>query len=251
MVGLRGVSSVWAFLCGADVMDVSDERMMNGCRNISLALLPDYGVECSYLRQYRRALRLCNSMGKRAVGTIEKNARCLCMECNCAGTQQLSGSAFDTSLLEPYLEQYGGPGAKGNLIAILQKAQDVYGYLPTEILVYIARRIGVKPAKIMSVVSFYTQFRMKPVGKHLILLCQGTACHVNGSALIEEAIKDTLGVEEGDISANGLFTYTNVACIGCCSLAPVMMIGDKAYGGLTKDKAVKILKDIELEEASE
>ena len=173
------------------------------------------------------------------------------MECSCAGTQSPSCSSVDTALLEPYLAQYEGTGIKGNLIAVLQKAQDLYGYLPMELLVYIARRMGVKPAKIMSVVSFYTQFRTKPVGKHLILLCQGTACHVNGSSLIEEAIKETLGVEEGDISRDGLFTYTNVACLGCCSLAPVMMIGDKTYGGLTKDKTAKILKAIAQEETSQ
>ena len=171
------------------------------------------------------------------------------MECDCAVTQNLPGSSADTERLDQCLSQYGGTNAKGNLIAILQKTQDIYGYLPTEVLVYLSRRTGIKLAKIMSVVSFYTQFRTKPVGKHLILLCQGTACHVNGSALIEEAIRETLGVEEGDISENGLFTYTNVACLGCCSLAPVMMIGDKAYGGLTKEKAAKILKEIEQEEA--
>ena len=178
------------------------------------------------------------------------------MECNCAGGQKPSCLSVDTELLEPYLAQYEGldtwgTSAQGNLIAILQKAQDIYGYLPTELLVYISHRLGIKPAKIMSVVTFYTQFRTKPVGKHLILLCQGTACHVNGSALIEEAIKDTLGVAEGDISPDGLFTYTNVACIGCCSLAPVMMIGEKTYGMLTKDKTARILKDIEQGEAAE
>jgi len=163
------------------------------------------------------------------------------MECSCTGP---SCSAVDTSLLDPFLEQFKGTESKSNLIAILQHAQDIYGYLPTELLVYIALKIGIKPAKIMSVVSFYTQFRTKPIGKNLILLCQGTACHVNGSVAIEETIKKTLGVEEGDISSDGLFTYNNVACIGCCSLAPVMMIGDKTYGRLTKDSTVKILRDI-------
>ncbi len=153
-------------------------------------------------------------------------------------------------MIEPVLAQYAGSGARENLIAILQKAQDIYGYLPTELLMYIAQRMGIQPAKIMSVVTFYAQFRTKPVGKNLILLCQGTACHVNGSAAIEDAIKETLGVEEGDISGDGLFSYTNVACIGCCSLAPVMMIGDKTYGRLTKAKTAKILRDIK-EQAEE
>ena len=151
--------------------------------------------------------------------------------------------------IEPTLNEYAD--TEGSLITILQKAQDIYGYLSVELLTHIARRTNIKPAKIMGVVTFYTQFRTKPVGKHLILLCQGTARHVNGSADIEEAVRDYLKVDEGEITANGLFTYNNVACLGCCSLSPVMMIGDKTYGNLTKDKAVKILKEIERNEVTE
>jgi NADH-quinone oxidoreductase subunit E len=173
------------------------------------------------------------------------------MECNCPGNIANSCNDINTALLDPHLPSGGDAGAKGNLIPALQKAQDIYGYLPVEILYYISQRMNIKLSKIMSVVTFYTQFRTKPIGKHLILLCQGTACHVNGSVKIEEAIKDTLKVQEGEISADGLFTYTNVACIGCCSLAPVMMIGDKAYGGLTKQKIIQIFKDIKQEETSE
>ena len=165
--------------------------------------------------------------------------------CNCNENQALS--SVDVTLLEPCLEEY--VGTEGSLITILQKAQEIYGYLPIDLLAYIARRTGIKPAKVMGVVTFYTQFRTKPVGKHLILLCQGTACHVNGSSGIEEAIREHLNVEEGEISADGLFTYNNVACLGCCSLAPAMMIGERTYGNLTKDSAVKVLKDIAKEEA--
>ena len=166
------------------------------------------------------------------------------MECGCEVKHDDCACIVDTSLLDPYLAQCEGPGMKGKLISILQEAQDIYGYLPNEIVRYIAIRLNVKPAKVMSVVSFYTQFRTKPIGKNLILLCQGTACHVNGSPIIEESIKETLGVEEGDISADGLFTYTNVACIGCCSLAPVIMVEGKAYGNLNKAKAAQVLIDI-------
>ena len=165
------------------------------------------------------------------------------MLCKCAKT---GTDASKFAEMEPTLEKY--EGVEGSLIAILQKAQDIYGYLPIDLLIHISRRTGVKPAKIMGVVTFYTQFRTKPVGKHLILLCQGTACHVNGSADIEVAICDYLKAKEGEITENGLFTYNNVACLGCCSLSPVMMIGDKTYGSLTKDKAVKILKEIEEKE---
>jgi len=172
------------------------------------------------------------------------------MECKCAGEHDLSCSAIDISLLEPHLAKFPRSGAKGDLSAILQITQDIYGYLPREAIEYIARRFRIKPAKVMGVVSFYTQFRTKPIGKNLIMLCQGTACHVNGSLVIEGAIKDFLGVAEGDISDNGLFTYSNVACVGCCSLAPVIMIGDKTYGGLNKQKTENILKDIEQKEIS-
>ena len=164
------------------------------------------------------------------------------MRCDC-DINKILKTDIDISLIEPYFIKYSG--IEGSLITVLQKAQDIYGYLPVELLLYISRRLDIKFAKVMGVVTFYTQFRTKPVGKHLILLCQGTACHVNGSAEIEESVKDFLKVDEGEITVNGLFTYNNVACLGCCSLSPVMMIGEKTYGNLTKEKTIKILKEIE------
>lgn len=164
------------------------------------------------------------------------------MSCNCTTEWTFADPAIDPALLEPVLEKYAR--IEGSLITILQKAQELYGYLPVDLLAYIAARTGIKPAKVLGVVTFYTQFRTTPVGKNLILLCQGTACHVNGSAAIEEAIKEELGVNEGEITPDGLFTYNNVACLGCCSLSPVMMIGSETYGTLTPDKARKILDGI-------
>jgi NADH-quinone oxidoreductase subunit E len=167
------------------------------------------------------------------------------MECCCGGGQNGCDSGqvkFDVSLLEPCLEQYAG--TEGSLITIKKKAQEIYGYLHFDILEHISRRTGVKPAKVIGVVTFYTQFRTKPIGKNLILICQGTACHVNGSSEIEDAIRDYLKVEEGETTSDGLFTYNNVACIGCCSLAPAIMIGEKTYGKLTKDSIAGILAEI-------
>jgi NADH-quinone oxidoreductase subunit E len=149
---------------------------------------------------------------------------------------------MDVELIAPVLAKYRETG--GNLISILQAAQDAYGYLSHELLLYIAKETGIKPAKIIGVATFYTQFRMKPVGKNLILLCQGTACHVNGSGAIEDAIKAETGVIEGEITPDGLFTYNNVACLGCCSLAPVMMINGETYGSLTPETTRQIIKDI-------
>ena len=164
------------------------------------------------------------------------------MNCNCENKLKFNDPSIDAALLEPCFEKY--VNTDGSLIPVLQTAQDLYGYLPIDLLAYIAQRMGVKPAKVIGVVTFYTQFRTTPVGKNLILLCQGTACHVNGSGVIEEAIREFLGVNEGEISDDGLFTYNNVACLGCCSLSPAMMIGEKTYGILNKEKTVKILTDI-------
>lgn len=161
------------------------------------------------------------------------------------GNDQCNGcdtSVFDLSKLEPVLEKY--KKTSGSLITILQQAQDIYGYLPKEVMNYIAKETGVKPAKIFGVVTFYTQFRLEPIGKYLIMLCQGTACHVNGSKMIEEAISEELNITEGETTEDGLFTLNNVACLGCCSLSPVMMINGETYGNLTKDSAKKILIDI-------
>ena len=163
------------------------------------------------------------------------------MSCDCKSIQNfpISDPSVDLQQLEPFLEKYARE--KGSLITILQKAQELYGYLPADLLLYISRRTGIKPAKVLGVVSFYTQFKTKPAGKNLILLCQGTACHVNGSAKIEQVISEHLGIKEGETTDDGLFTYNNVACLGCCSLSPVMMIKDKTYGNLTTEKTIKIL----------
>ena len=158
---------------------------------------------------------------------------------------QEHGQAFDSSLIEPYLAQAASAAkTEGSLISILQKAQEVYGYLSTELMEHIAEKTGIKAAKVLGVATFYSQFTFKPVGKHLILLCQGTACHVNGSPEIMEAICSHLGIAEGETSEDGLFTVNSVACLGCCSLAPAMMIGSETYGSLTPAKTTQILDAI-------
>lgn len=155
---------------------------------------------------------------------------------------------IDISRLEPYLIKY--ETVPGSLIAVLQKAQELYGYLPYDLLAFIAARLKIPAAKVLGVVTFYAQFRLKPTGKFLILLCQGTACHVNGSGRIEDAIVEELECAEGEITADGLFTYNNVACLGCCSLSPVMMINGETYGSLTPESAKKVIRDIRAKEAA-
>ena len=153
----------------------------------------------------------------------------------------------DLTLIDGVLGKYAD--VPGSLITVLQKTQDIYGYLPKEAIEKISDRMNIPESEIMGVGTFYTQFRFQPVGKYLIMLCQGTACHVNSSQLILETIKDELHINDGETTEDGLFSLKCVACLGCCSLSPVMMINDNTYGSLTPDKPKQILK--ELREAAE
>ena len=152
--------------------------------------------------------------------------------------------------LDEILETYGKK--KGYLITILQKAQDAYGYISIDIMNRISEFTGIKVAKIYGVATFYAQFRLQPIGKYLIMLCQGTACHVNGSEMISQVISEQLNIKDGETTEDGLFTLNQVSCLGCCSLAPVMMIktedSDETYGNLTKDSVIEILNQIKEKE---
>lgn len=149
---------------------------------------------------------------------------------------------INLKLISPVLDSLAGE--KGSLITILQKTQEIYGYLPQEAICLISEKTGIAESEIMGVATFYTQFRLTPVGKYLIMLCQGTACHVNSSQLILQTIKDELGIDDGETTDDGLFTLKCVACLGCCSLSPVMMINEDTYGSLTPEKTKKILKEL-------
>lgn len=149
---------------------------------------------------------------------------------------------IDISLIEVILDELAE--VKGSLITILQKTQDIYGYLPKEAIEYISSRTGIAESEIMGVATFYTQFRLAPVGKYLIMLCQGTACHVNSSELILKTVSEELGISDGETTEDGLFSLKCVACLGCCSLSPVMMINENTYGSLTPDKTRKILREL-------
>ena len=150
--------------------------------------------------------------------------------------------SVDLSLLNDVLASYAS--VKGSLITILQKTQEIYGYIPIDAVYHIAERTGSTPAKVLGVATFYSQFRFQAVGKYLIMLCKGTACYVNGADRIAEAVKEELGIGDNETTADGLFSLSLVSCLGCCSLAPVMMINEDTYGSLTPDKVKKILRDI-------
>jgi len=133
-------------------------------------------------------------------------------------------------------------GQEGRLIPLLQQAQQAEGYLTRERLLAIHRETGVPLASIYGVATFYAQFRLSPVGKNLIRVCHGTACHVAGANDISEAIEKNLKIRTGETTPDRLFTLETVACLGCCSLAPVIMINNATHGNLTDRQVGKVLK---------
>lgn len=156
-------------------------------------------------------------------------------------------SGVDLTLMEGVLRQYQEDAT--SLIMILQQAQAIYGYLPQEVIYHVAERTGHSPAKVMGVATFYSYFRLAPMGTYQIMLCQGTACHVNGAERIRTAITQELGIVNGETTEDGMFTLNEVACLGCCSLAPVMMINGETYGNLTPEKTIGILRQLRQREA--
>ena len=148
--------------------------------------------------------------------------------------------------IDAILEKYSNP--EESLIAILQDVQNLLGYIREDAVKYITEKTGIASSRIMGVASFYAGFRLKPVGKYRIMVCMGTACHVNGAERIGDTVKRVLGIEEGDVTEDGLFSWEEVACLGCCSISPAMMINDTAYGTLTQEKVVSIINSIKEEE---
>ena len=152
----------------------------------------------------------------------------------------------DLSMIDPLIEKY--KNKKGNMIPLLQGTQDVYGYIPRAAFEKISREAGLELSDMYGVATFYAQFRLEPVGKYIVKVCHGTACHVQNANSVTDALKEALKVEDGGTTEDGMFTLESVACLGCCSLAPVMMIGDETYGKLSGSQAVKIIKNIRINE---
>jgi NADH-quinone oxidoreductase subunit E len=128
------------------------------------------------------------------------------------------------------------------LIPLLQKVQKELGYVPEEAIYVISAKTGVPASEIFGVLTFYSQFRLKPRGRNMVSACLGTACHVLGGAKILEALERHLGVEPGETTLDNEFTLTEVRCLGSCSLAPGMVVNQDTYGRLTPDKALKIVE---------
>ena len=149
--------------------------------------------------------------------------------------------------IKSIIEKYQNP--EESLIAVLQEVQNEMGYISREAVECITDITGIPSSRIMGVASFYAGFRLKPVGKYRIMVCMGTACHVNGAERIGDTVGRVLGIEAGDVTDDGLFSWEEVACLGCCSISPAMMINDTAYGNLTPDKVKSIIDSIREGEA--
>ncbi|MBS3740753.1 MAG: NADH-quinone oxidoreductase subunit NuoE [Candidatus Cloacimonetes bacterium] len=144
-------------------------------------------------------------------------------------------------IIDSIIDQF--KGKDGILIPLLQEVQNKLGYLSNDTVRHIAERTQITPAEIYGVITFYTQFRTKPIGENIVRVCHGTACHVAGAPGISEAIYDELDIGKNGTTDDLKFTVEEVACLGCCSLAPAMMINDKTYGRLTPDKVRKIISN--------
>ena len=160
--------------------------------------------------------------------------------CNCNHhPQPYSEYARLAELLEEY------KGQRGALIPVLQQAQDIFGYLPEPVLQKIAEHFRLPLSQVYGVATFYAQFHLEPRGRHVIRVCQGTACHVRGAAKILERVERELGIKPGETTEDLRFTIEPVACLGACGLAPDMMVNDDTHGRLTPDMIPGILDKYE------
>ena len=142
--------------------------------------------------------------------------------------------------LDALIAQY--KNVQGNLMPVLQGAQDIYGYLPLEVQKKIAIGLGVSVSEVYGVASFYSQFSFNPKGKVSIAVCLGTACYVKGSGKLHEKCMEITGISAGDISPDGRFSYDATRCIGACGLAPVMTVNGDVYGRITPADVEGIIK---------
>lgn len=158
------------------------------------------------------------------------------MACQCGQGQKQTDKDKE---LQAVFAKYRGQ--KGALIPVLQASQDIYGYLPREVMERIAKELRIPFSKVFGVATFYAQFHLKPRGENIIRVCLGTACHVRGGAKIFAKLKEELQIEDGETTKDLKFTLESVACIGACGLAPVMVINEDTHGRLTPEKVPEIL----------
>lgn len=152
---------------------------------------------------------------------------------------ELSAAGFQE--LEQYIDSM--PSTKGELIRVLHKAQNIFGYLPQEVQKFVGKKLGVSTAKVFGVVSFYSYFTMEPKGDNPISICMGTACYVRGAEKVQSEFCKQLGISVGETTEDGKFSIDALRCVGACGLAPVVLVGEKVYGRVTVDDVKKILAE--------
>lgn len=140
-------------------------------------------------------------------------------------------------------------GKKGNLLMILHEAQNHYGYIPRDVIFELTCCLNIPLARIYEVISFYNYFKFEPPGKHIISICMGTACYLKGAVQLFKKINDILNIEDGEITPDGMFQLQSVRCLGCCGLAPVIMIDEKIYGNLKPNDLDEIIAKYNSKEA--
>jgi NADH:ubiquinone oxidoreductase subunit E len=148
--------------------------------------------------------------------------------------------ALDLSRIDPVLDEYREQ--KGALIAVLQRAQDIYGYLPRPVLQKIAEGMGVALSRVYGVATFYSQFHLERRGRHILRLCDGTACHVKGTPSLLGAVKEEYGVGAGETTENYDLSVEVVYCMGSCALAPVAVVDSQVVGRMRRETLMKLLK---------
>jgi len=159
--------------------------------------------------------------------------------CKCGDHAELTQEEALQKLFNLYRDQ------KGALIPVLQEAQNIYGYLPKEVMQLIAKELRMPFSKVFGVATFYAQFHLKPRGRNIIRVCLGTACHVRGGAKVFGAIQEHLGVADGESTEDLRYTLETVACLGACGLAPCMMVNDDTHGRLTPERSTEKLAKYE------
>ena len=154
-----------------------------------------------------------------------------------------SEETLDMAPLDELLDEF--KDQKGTIIPILQRAQEIYEYLPKEVLSYIAAKTGIPASQIYGVATFYSQFYLERRGRHIVRQCDGTACHVRGAARIVSAVEEELGIMAGETTPDYRATFEVVYCLGSCGLAPVAVVDDRVIGSLVPERMVEIVHELE------
>lgn len=154
----------------------------------------------------------------------------------------MTDTDIDIGLIEPILLDFRGQ--KGALIPILQRTQEIFGYLPGDAMEEISKKTGVSISQLYGVATFYAQFNLEPRGRHLIQVCDGTACHVKGAPKLVEAVEEEFNLKAGGSDPDFEYTLEIVYCLGSCGLAPIALVDDQVYGNTTADSLVQHIKEL-------